>query len=209
MKLTKSKLKQIILEEFTENTHRTLPSIPTVEKLNDLLGQLFNIRTQAKNIQQYEVAGYIDRAINELEIVISSTAAMTEGIIKESPWYNRQAAMEVGILDDLMAKVRVTGDPYDRPAETEVEAIVNAWVEAGRPSKEEWEQMQQSEINEYGDYTRDRPGDLTNRLSSYRYEVGTQGFDDLKDAEAEYHSLGGTEGIYDKERGDWIVRSRY
>ena len=65
MKLTKSKLKQIIKE------HWEPPPVDSVA-LDDLLRALFNARTQAKDLQQWDVAGHIDEAINLLEISISS-----------------------------------------------------------------------------------------------------------------------------------------
>jgi hypothetical protein len=121
------------------------------------------------------------------------------------------------IIDD---SVEYAGPELQRKIETSVmmaveEVLLNIKDEQLRSSVQELvmnilgEEYVLRRVDEYGSYTRDQPGDLTNRLSSYRYEVGTQGFDDLKAAEREYHSLGGREGIYDKERDEWIVRSRY
>ena len=82
--LTKSQLKQIIKEAianiekggYKEKTPaRPVHSVQYRDpgtSPDDLLTQLFNIRTQAKGLEQYEVAGHIDKAIETLEIAISS-----------------------------------------------------------------------------------------------------------------------------------------
>ena len=79
MKITKSELRKIIkaaYESFKEpSPARPVHTVQYKERggsLDELLTELFNIRTHAKNLEQYEVAGHIDTAINALEIAISS-----------------------------------------------------------------------------------------------------------------------------------------
>ena len=92
MKLTKPKLKQIIQEELSairedDDSYwgkyedeeypaapwdEPEPAIGTGDSLDELLTELFNVRTRAKDLEQYEVAGRIDMAIDILETNISS-----------------------------------------------------------------------------------------------------------------------------------------
>tara|TARA_R110001583_G_scaffold131764_1_gene283612 strand:+ start:366 stop:617 length:252 start_codon:yes stop_codon:yes gene_type:complete len=79
VKITKSKLKKLVKEAY-ESYKELTPARPVNpvqykevgETLDDLLTELFNIRTRAKKLEQYNVAGHIDEAINALEIAISS-----------------------------------------------------------------------------------------------------------------------------------------
>jgi len=65
MKITKSQLKQIIQEE--------LGGMPDKKAaMDELLTVLFKVRTQAKSLEQWDVAGHVDEAINLLELSISS-----------------------------------------------------------------------------------------------------------------------------------------
>ena len=75
MKITKLQLKKIIIEAYKELTPaRPVHAVQYKDPAEPaaLLAELFNIRSRAKKIEQYEVAGHIDAAINALEISISS-----------------------------------------------------------------------------------------------------------------------------------------
>ena len=73
MKITKTKLKHIIKEVYKELTPaRPVHTVGVEDPLDDLLTELFNVRTRAKDLEQYEVAGRIDMAIDILETNISS-----------------------------------------------------------------------------------------------------------------------------------------
>jgi len=65
MKLTKTKLKNLILEEIAAS------SSPK-EELNHILDGLFRNRSAAKARGNWEVAQYIDAAIDSIERAISS-----------------------------------------------------------------------------------------------------------------------------------------
>ena len=91
-KLTKSKLKQIVQEELSairedDDSYwgkyedeeyppapwdEPEPTIGTGDSLDELLTELFNVRTHAKGLEQYEAASHIDMAIDILETSISS-----------------------------------------------------------------------------------------------------------------------------------------
>ena len=89
MKISKSRLKQIIKEELSfvldeiDTDEDGIPDeteLAVVDKgelsgnsLDEVLTQLFDLRKQHKVKEQWEVAGFIDEAIESLERAISSS----------------------------------------------------------------------------------------------------------------------------------------
>lgn len=80
MKLTEKRLKQIIKEELEEtmmprgSDPEDRGREPTVEDLDGLLTKLFNVKSDANNLEQYDLVKRLEGAIEEFEYVISSLA---------------------------------------------------------------------------------------------------------------------------------------
>jgi hypothetical protein len=63
--------------------------------LDDILTQLFSLRDEHKAAEEYEVAGFIDEAIDRLERAISSAASAPK-----QPPEDRWAAIERGVAPE-------------------------------------------------------------------------------------------------------------
>tara|TARA_R100000008_G_scaffold26446_1_gene14457 strand:+ start:3632 stop:4036 length:405 start_codon:yes stop_codon:yes gene_type:complete len=63
--------------------------------LDDVLDQLFNLRSEHKAAEQYEVAGFIDEAIDKIERAISSAKSTPS-----EPPQDRWAAIERGVAPE-------------------------------------------------------------------------------------------------------------
>jgi hypothetical protein len=130
MKITKSKLKQIIKEELLEvmvdtdndgiDDKREL-AVVDKDPLDEILTQLFNLRNQYKTSEQYEVAGYIDEAIDKLERAASSVPRGMNEMLGGGNYPGARgpstAHMTVGEIENIVAAAGIQGLMYGHAVE--------------------------------------------------------------------------------------------